>query len=211
MVAGVEMIKTETTARERRLHKEGMDKYVFEPSRDYAAAFALIGLGVGLCIVATAVTGSWLSPFLFIGSTVSIFAGVGWALMIKDRLNAYYFDIMEKRTIDETTITRHEEVPTAPRQITNSNGDVVVELETAGKLDARQWRDVAYAILIHKLPISQNVFSKDKDTKIMSQPQYKWWYDHMLKNHYMTTENGNELTRAGIQKLENYLPAPKRE
>lgn len=204
------MIKTETTAREKRLHKEGMDKYVFEPSRDYAASFALIGLGVGLCIVATALYGSWLSPFLFVGSTVSIFAGVGWALMIKARLDAYYFDIMEKRTVDEKTITHHEEIPTAPRHIPDRNGDTIIELDTAGALDSRQWRDVAYCVLVHKRPISQKVFSKDKDTKIMSQPQYKWWYDHMIKNHYMTTDP-NELTQAGKQKLESYLPAPKRE
>lgn len=202
-------MRTERTTRERRLHRDTIDKYVFEPSRDYAAAFGLIGFGVGMCIVAVWASHPVITPLALIISSTSVFAGVGWALMIRQRLIDYYHDIMMDRVQDEAITTEHDEPKLSPRQIPDSNGNVILELATAGKLDARQWRDVAYALRVHKLNISQAVFSKNKDTKIMSQPQYKWWYNHMITNHLMTTEP-NELTQAGMDKLDALIaPTPR--
>lgn len=199
-------VKVETTRRERRIHKEGMDKYVFEPSRDYAMAFGLLGFGFGLAIVGTSLAGTFLAPIIFTFSIMCCFAGTGWAMMIKSRLDAYYYDIMLSRVTDETTTTHRDEERIAPRQIPINGGEDYLELSTQGELSRHQWRDVAYAILVHNLPINQKVFARDSDTKIMSQPQYSWWYNHMQDNKYLN--GNNELTVMGREKLQSYLPTP---
>jgi hypothetical protein len=205
-------MRTEQTRREKRIHRESMALYVFAPSRDAAFASMMIGAGVGVTIAAVSAKEHGHELFasvLFIVALMSLFSGVGWLLMIKARLNDYYYDIMQDRAIEETRISEHDEPAHDTRRIPNGRGDIVAELPNVGKLNPREWRDVAHAIRVLESPISQAGLARG-DGKVMSQPQYKWWYDYMIKNKYMTSDP-NTLTPDGEKKLDSYItpPAPR--
>lgn len=200
-------MRTEQTTRHKRIHRDSMDKYVFEPSRDYGAAFGTIGLGVGLCIVAVFAsdTSKPMAASLIIISMAAVFGGVGWAIMIKARLDAYYFDIMQERAIDETITTEHDETPIVPRRIPNGRGEVIIELEQSSGLDNADWTKLASAVLISRVTISKGALTK---ANAISQPKYAKFYAYMNAEGYMKQENGtNALTHDGKMFLTQYLPA----
>jgi hypothetical protein len=204
------MIKSTSETRERRIHRENMDIYVFIPSRDTAAASMLVGAGLAVSIVAVWAkqsTGIGAAVFFIVGMS-ALFCGAGWLLMIRARLDAYYHDIMSQLTIDEATSMEHDAMTRPdgirPIPVTTVNGTRDVDLHEFNPLTENEWVSVAHAIIYGKRTISEAELAKKGN--FISQPQYAKFFSYMIGAKYMEqVNNKNLLTDKGSMYLRQWL------
>lgn len=206
-------MKSTNESRMRRINgREHIDKYVFEPSRDYGSAWGLVGFGLGLTIlgVFTAPMFPPLAAISFVLSITASFAGVGWMLMIKERLSAYKNDVMDALTEDRKTAyenidQRPPGIKTIP--VTTGGKRSTLELNEYNPLVASEWIAVAAAVMHRGADISEKSLCRDED--VLTQPKYKQFFSYMRQGvaPYMQVVKGkNKLTERGETYLMGYLP-----
>ena len=150
------------------------------------------------------VAGAWMT----IGFTL-IFAGTGWALMLRRRLDDYRDHILDVVAVDEeTTTTFGEAAAYAPRHIRKENGETAVIMdEDAAGISSANWRKLAMAIITAERNISKGTLARNPETKVISQPVYDKFFAYMNREGLLIqVEGSNELTNAGINFLAGYLP-----
>ena len=206
------MNETKHKTRERQLHRQEFSEYALTVSRHYAAAWALVGLGLALFILSMAmapdslpVAGAWMT----IGITL-IFAGTGWALMLRKRLDDYREDILDTVAVDEETTTTHDTPPmmgTRPIPVTDNKGHTeMMELDDNNNpLSHGEWIAVSPAVLVGNSVISEK--SLCRDSNLITQGQYKAMFSYLRLNHYIHQERGkNKLTERGMRYFERFAP-----
>ncbi len=203
------MNKTTKTSRERRLHRERLEDYVFSAASHYAAAMALFGLGLALFIISLVFLESSkaLGSSLMVLAFTFLFGGGGWANMLKSRLSDYFYDVLNVVAIDEETVRETEAVPmpgTRPIPVTQNGRTELIEMSDRNPLSHEMWTAIAHAVIFDNAPISERSLSKN--IHLMSQAQYKKFSEYMRMNRYLTTENGrNKLSERGRRYLSGFI------